>query len=302
MAAYTRGPKQVSITKFAWLTDIHLNFLKIDQRMKFYTEVDSCGADYVLITGDIAESPSIGLILTEMTQRINKPIYFVLGNHDYYRDSINDTRNNIFGALLELQTIPNDNRIYWLSSRVSPTIANNSILLIGSDSWADGRYGDYANSNVIMNDSEVITDLKIASKKSRSSLLSKMQELADDDANRLHRKLNDGIYNTDCNLLIVLTHIPSFPDVCKYNRSNTDKEWLPFYSCKATGDVLLRFAKNHADISILVLCGHTHSATTYKPLPNLIVKAGESEYYKPRIQEILTFDSDNKVEMFNNGL
>ena len=70
--------------------------------------------------------------------------------------------------------------------------------------------------------------------------------------------------------------------------------WLPFYSCKATGDVLLKFANEHPEIKVLVLCGHTHSAAEYQPLPNLLVKCGGSEYYHPKINEILEFDINNE--------
>ena len=275
---------------FALLTDIHLNFLALSERRKFYKEINACSATHVLITGDIAEATSLEMILTEINEYINKKIFFVLGNHDYYDGEIAEVKNLIC-------------KISTLNVNYTTVGLPDAIWLFGSDSWADGRYGDYINSDVIMNDSQLIYDLHISYKIGKRELLNKMQELADRDANQLKEKLWNNIQNThserDHDLFIVLTHIPPFPEVCKYNGRYTKKEWLPFFSCKATGDVLLEFAKENPGINILVLCGHTHSAAQYQALPNLLVKCGGSEYYKPKIQKIfnknnLRFDKKNE--------
>ncbi len=71
--------------KLAWITDIHLNFINLTARQKFYQEIIGSECDGVLLSGDIAEAPSIKDILQELSDFIEKPVYFVLGNHDYYR-------------------------------------------------------------------------------------------------------------------------------------------------------------------------------------------------------------------------
>jgi predicted MPP superfamily phosphohydrolase len=78
--------------KLIWLTDIHLNFLDVNAREKFYHEIADTYCDAVLISGDIAEAPSITKILKEVVNKIKKPIYFVLGNHDYYRGEISEVK------------------------------------------------------------------------------------------------------------------------------------------------------------------------------------------------------------------
>ncbi len=67
--------------KLAWLTDIHLNFLDKSGRKKFYQQIVASQVEAVLISGDIAEAPSVSDILKEMIEQIQMPIYFVLGNH-----------------------------------------------------------------------------------------------------------------------------------------------------------------------------------------------------------------------------
>ena len=80
--------------KLAWLTDIHLNFLQSPQRRQFLEKVKEA-ADAVAISGDIGEGTDVAQYLLEMADVVKKPIYFVLGNHDFYRDSVADTRRRI---------------------------------------------------------------------------------------------------------------------------------------------------------------------------------------------------------------
>ena len=137
---------------YAWLTDIHLNFIDDIARQKFYQEIINTECDGVLISGDIAEAPCLADILNEMANYINKPIYFVLGNHDYYRGKINEVRD----AMTAL-TKKND-KLFWLPASGMQKLDNDTFL-IGQDGWADGRLGDYQNSRVVLNDSRMIADL-----------------------------------------------------------------------------------------------------------------------------------------------
>ena len=81
--------------KLAWITDIHLNFIDIETRQKFYQEIIDSECDRILLSGDIAEAPNIKNLLQELSDFIEKPIYFVLGNHDYYRGQVNDVRREM---------------------------------------------------------------------------------------------------------------------------------------------------------------------------------------------------------------
>src|SRR5262245_17674903 len=130
--------------KLAWLTDIHLNFLEDNERQKFYQEIVNTKCDGVLISGDIAEAPCLAEILTEMADYIDKPIYFVLGNHDYYRGQIKEVRDAMTALTKE-----NENIIWLPASGIQKL--DNDTLLLGQDGWADGRLGDYQNSRTVLN-------------------------------------------------------------------------------------------------------------------------------------------------------
>jgi predicted MPP superfamily phosphohydrolase len=268
--------------KLAWLTDVHLNFFDVNQRKKFYQEIINARCDGVLVSGDIAEAPSIKNILQELAEFIAQPIYFVLGNHDYYRGQIDKVRQ-------EMTALTESNEcLFWLPASHLLQLDRHT-LLVGQDGWADGRLGDYHNSRVALNDSRMIADLFQEKLVGRSRLLAKMQQLADYDANQLQESLAHAAIQRP-QRIIVLTHIPPFKEACLHEGKISDGDWLPYFASKASGDALMNICTVHPDIDFLVLCGHTHGKAKYCPLPNLIVEAGHAEYNRPEIQKIISIE------------
>mmetsp|Transcript_29521 Transcript_29521/g.40563 ORF Transcript_29521/g.40563 Transcript_29521/m.40563 type:complete len:268 (+) Transcript_29521:600-1403(+) len=263
--------------KLAWLTDVHLNFLSEDAKIKFYREVVDSSCDRVVISGDIAEARSIIEILKGMASEIKKPIYFVLGNHDYYGSDVISIRNKM-QELCESEQL-----LHWLPFSGVQKLENQTIIL-GEDCWGDGRFGDYGRSRVQLNDSVYIKDLSVSS--SKEDLLRRMQLLADNDAKQLDISLRDAIINLKPAKVLVIIHVPPFRETSMHEGKISNDDFLPFFSSKVTGDVLLKVAAENEGIEFIVLCGHTHSSAFWQPLRNLTVKAGAAIYCKPNIQEI----------------
>ena len=71
-----------------WLTDPHLDFLESDALETFISRVAAEESDGLIISGDIAESHTVLPILERFDQVLKTPVYFVLGNHDYYGSDI----------------------------------------------------------------------------------------------------------------------------------------------------------------------------------------------------------------------
>ncbi len=274
--------------KLTWLTDIHLNFLDESRREQFY-QIVSKGSDAIVISGDIAEATSVTKILEEIAAHINKPIYFVLGNHDYYLGQVNIVRNSM------MMLTKNHPNLFWLTA-CEPIFLDNNTLLVGEDGWADGRYGNYSNSRVSVNDSRLIADLFQQKIVGRFQLLEKMQQLADEDASNLYNKLNLAASHNPSKILVI-THVPPFKETAMHEGKVSDDDFLPFFSSKATGDVLLKFAKEQPSMEILVLCGHSHDECKYSPIDNLSVYVGRAEYNQPCVQGVI--DIQNSVICWN---
>lgn len=201
--------------KIAWLTDLHLNFLEKQERIDFYQTVIKSKADGVLISGDSAEAPSIRELLVEMKQIIGKPIYFVLGNHDFYRGSVGSVREDMTRLTQAVEGL------YWLPASGIHKLRND-VFLVGTDGFADGRYGNYEKSAVVLNDSYMIAELYQEKLYSKTQLLLKMQQLADEDAKQLSHDIEMCV-STHCpKKIVVLTHVQPFPEVCMYDGQQTD--------------------------------------------------------------------------------
>jgi 3',5'-cyclic-AMP phosphodiesterase len=264
--------------RIAWLTDIHLNFLTESAIQDFVSDVRASNPDAILIGGDIGESHDNAELLYSMQKALNCPIYFVLGNHDYYLSSITEVRS----AINEMAVDTKELTYLTFSGCVHLTA---STILIGHDSWADGRFGDYENSDVMLNDYYYISDLKGIDKSKR---LAVMQSLAQEAADHFRKYLAEAFDKVD--KVILLTHVPPFREACLYLGKISDNYSLPHFSCKIVGDVLLEIMRAKPDKNLTVLCGHTHDKAEVNVLPNLKVIAGGAEYRSPEIQRIIEID------------
>jgi len=260
------------MTQLAWLTDIHLNFLSWEQVDEFLDMLNQHPADGFLISGDLTEAPLLESTFRSMELRLRKPVYFVCGNHDYYRGSITAVRQAIPAWIADLPTLT------WLSGagviELSPSLG-----LIGHDGWGDGRYGDYDASPMILNDFIVIEELHLWSAQDR---LVQLMALGDKSAAHFRQTLPAALDAYPA--VIVLTHVPPFVETCLNDGQPSDADGLPFFACKAVGDVLLEMAERYPHRQITVLCGHTHSACDVQILPNLRVLVGGATYKYPMVQ------------------
>ncbi len=99
------------------------------------------------------------------------------------------------------------------------------------------------------------------------------------------------------NHVIVLTHISSFRESCWHEEAISADDWLPHFSCKAVGDVLVKFMEGSPDKQMTVFCGHIHSSGKCKVLPNLEVKTGAAKYGSPMIQKIVRLGQQRKFDI-----
>ena len=156
--------------------------------------------------------------------------------------------------------------------------------MVGHDGWGDGRYGNYFQSPVRLSDQELIQGflpiwiIMGCSKKS-------WRYLGDEAAQALRAPLVKAL--DSFSRVICLTHVPPFKEACWYQGQVGNDDWLPYFACKAVGDLLLEVMGNRPNNQLTVLCGHTHHDGVVQMLPNLRVVTGSAEYGAPHIYQVL---------------
>ena len=263
--------------RLVWLTDIHLDFLPNHRFDSFFSSIRAQKPDAVIISGDIGEGPTVAYYLKRLEKRLQCPIYFVLGNHDFYHSSIADV-SKVIRDLSEQSAL-----LTWLNTCTAPIQLAPGVALVGHDGWSDGRLGDFLHSDVMMEDYQKIAELRDLDPTVR---LERLHALGDAAADHLRALLPAAL--ADYEHIIVVTHPVPYREVCLYQGqvASPNNPYLPHFTCKAIGDLLLEVMTAHPHQRMTVLCGHTHGAGEAHLLPNLHVIVGGAEYGQPVVQQV----------------
>lgn len=272
----------------AWLTDIHLEFSPPLVREQLFEGIGRADLAAVLIGGDISTAHNLVGELRALQERLDVPVYFVLGNHDYYDGSIRGVRRKVT-TLCDRST-----HLHWLP-RSGIVELTPTTCLIGHGGWADGRSGNYSGSDVMLNDYLVIQELSHLGKELRLEIMQGLARAAADHFEALLPAAFDKYER-----VLVLMHVPPFEAATWHEGRISDPDWLPHFCCTCAGDALRGEMERHPDSEMLVLCGHTHSAGTARILPNLHVITGSAIYGHPRIQSIIDIGA-TMDEILNNA-
>ncbi len=261
----------------AWITDPHLNFLDEEKLQHFIAKLAGRSEDGLLITGDIAEAPSVIGYLEHLDEALPFPVWFVLGNHDFYRGGIVATRKVVSEMSVQATRVR-----YLTASRVislSPKTA-----LVGHDGWADGRCGSFLTSSIDMNDYHLIQDLICSSKEQR---LKRLMTLGDEAAVHLREVITEALLIHE--EVIVATHVPPYAGACWYQGQAVCNEWTPHFTCLAVGWAMNEVMANHPNKRLRVLCGHTHSRGIFQATENIVVETGDAVYGAPALQPVVYY-------------
>ncbi len=264
------------VLSLLWATDIHLDHVSPERGVSFIREMASKNPSAVLITGDISTAETVDKWLIFMDRTFNCPVYFVLGNHDYYHGSIEGVRQRV------RQVTRNTLRVKWLPEMGVVMLTPNTAL-IGCDGWGDARLGDFERAETKMSDYIYIKELIGLD---RPRIKQVLNALGLDSARYLARVLPDAM--NQAQFIIIATHVPPFAEACWHQGRRGDAKWVPNYTCGAMGEVIQTAAQNSMYHHFLVLCGHTHGYADVHILPNLHIKVGEVEYGNPIVQDIIT--------------
>jgi predicted phosphohydrolase len=261
-----------------WVNDIHLDFLDRDAVDSYLLSVVRERPEVLLVGGDISTASLVEPHLQRIEELLDVPICFVLGNHDFYHGSIARVRRKV------RDLCERSERLHWLNlTGVFPLTRETA--LVGHDGWGDARLGNYKTTQVELSDFFLIDDLRA---KERSELVEILRGLGDETADHFRAVLPEALASFPN--VVVLTHVPPFPEATWYDGKVSNDDWLPFFCCKAAGDVLTEQMSKHPESTLTVLCGHTHGEGEVQILPNLRVVTGGARYQHPQIQAVLELE------------
>lgn len=266
--------------RLAWATDIHLDHCDAATQQDFIQCIQDASADALCLTGDLSDGPQIQGHLEQLAQALELPIYFVLGNHDYYHRSLAEVRR-------EMRELSRSSRfLHWMPvSGVIPL--NASTAIVGHDAWGDGLHGDVYKSWIKMSDFRLIQELKEASEIGVEERVALLQHLGQEAADYLGQLLPEALEQYE--KLVLLLHPPPYREACLYGAEVADDHWAPYFTCKAVGDLLDALLPHYPHCSVTVLAGHTHNVCDLQLRANLRVLVGAAEYEKPRLERVLSF-------------
>ncbi len=262
--------------RVAWVTDIHLNFVHPGVFDGFCRAVRAANPNLVLVGGDIGEAPTVEEYLGMLQDELQRPIYLVLGNHDFYRGSISEVRAAV------KRRCARSAWLRWLPQEGAVEITAETGL-VGHDSWADGRLGAGPRSSVMLNDYVFIRELAGLSTEER---FRRLNGFGDEAAKYVREVLSRALDRY--RRVVMLTHVPPFREAAWHNGGICDDDHLPHFACQTVGEVLREVMQARPDRELEVLCGHTHGSGFTQVLPNLSVRTGGATYGQPEVQEILT--------------
>lgn len=257
-----------------------MNHVPVSAWETWVGEIHACQADGLIVTGDISEGDDVVFELRRLAEAVNQPIFFVLGNHDYYQSSIAATRRRVM-------EVCRDHPLLNYLTDTQPIALTGHSYILGDDGWGDATQGDYDRSPVRLNDFRLIADFREVSPRTWKQRL-RCEGLA--SAERLTQKLE--ALPEDAQQVLVITHVPPFREACWYQGHTTDDWWAPFFVCGAVGDALSAFTRSRPQTQLTTLCGHTHHGGVAQMSSNHRVYTGAAEYGVPRVEAVVSISNE----------
>jgi len=274
--------------RLAWASDIHLDHAGPDRTRGFCAKVRAAGASALLLGGDISTAPRLVEDLEALADAVGLPVHFVLGNHDHYGGSVAGV-----GAQVAALAHP---ALDWLEGRGWRELAPG-VGLVGEGGWGDARCGAFHDSDVILNDYIMIAELRAVfdlpgcdgTLAGQDDLERALRDLGAASAARLRPVLEEAA--AACRQVLVLTHVPPFPEGALYDGVPSLPAWQPGFVCGALGEVIAATASAHPRTTFTVLCGHTHGGGTARIAANVASHIQAAQYGFPAFQ-IVTGGAD----------
>lgn len=253
--------------KYLWYTDTHLDKKTPWAKANFFRHLKKEDPTGIFLTGDISSGAMLTLDLTLLAKSVNCPIYFVLGNHDYWFSSFEETHDKV-RKLCQKYT-----NLVWLTEsdviHLTPDVA-----LIGAEGWYDVRIGDPKYLKPTF-DWMLIKDFrKLSSWEKRVELF---RQKSEESCHILVDKIEKCI-EQKCKNIYLLTHVPPWKEATRDEGTFMEKIWLPYNVNLALGKAIEESMEDLKKRQLTVLCGHTHTQRNILVSRNVNCLVGDGNY------------------------
>ena len=235
--------------------------------------------DAVLVTGDFATAASLPRWLRAYRRMTDRPLYFILGNHDFWGGGVAEVREEVRRLSADI-----DGLVYLTVA--DPVTLAPGVALVGHDGWYDARSGRWDAPRFRMQDWDQVTDF--AAITGHDGIVAVARRLADAAEAELLPRVEAAAQRHAT--VLVATHVPPWPPP-PGSRRHPDGEWIaPWYVAEQLGHALERAAAAHPAVTFRVRAGHAHVRWEGIAIaPNLTCDVGGARYGSPVIERVLEF-------------
>jgi predicted phosphohydrolase len=257
--------------KYIWLTDSHLYFFN---RYKLLNSILDQKAKAVFLTGDFSEGPSFLSNLEFFGKKLGRPLYFVMGNHEYHFSSFAKTHQAVRDLCAKYP-----NLIWMTENGIVPL--NDEAAVIGTEGWYSVDVGNPIYLQYTFDWWMIEEFRKLPSMKKR---IEKFKDLASDSAKLITKNLSEAIetYKT----VYLLTHFPPYREADRYHSWISETFWEPYNTNITMGKAIDKVMENNKKRNVIVLSGHTHSPMQIHVSRNVECRVGKGSYHKLTDDEI----------------
>lgn len=263
--------------KFLWFSDIHLERASSYDKIKFLYSLIKEKPAGIFLTGDISNGIKLCYHLRIIAIIANCPIYFSLGNHDYYFSSLEKTTNKL------RRLCQKHKNLIWLNDIKFARLSKKTAV-IGVDGWYDV---DKGNPNLL----KYTTDwLFVKDFRKLPSIVERMdlwKKIAYDSALNAEIKINE-VINAGFKNIYLLTHFPPWQEATKDVGSIFENFWISYNTNLTLGRKIKEVMSKHNNIRLTVLSGHTHEQSIVWIRKNIQCIVNDSNYLGgPQIRNII---------------
>lgn len=252
---------------FLWHTDTHLGLMPWT-KVNFIYRIIKDNPKAIFLTGDISTGMITPIDLAFLASCVKCPIYFVLGNHDYYFSSFSKIHDKVRRVCEEY---PN---LIWLTESEPIEITKEKVL-IGTEGWYDASFG---NPKYLRATFDWIFIEELRCLPSMSKRIEKFKELSQQSCVIIENKLKKCV-EKGYKEIYILTHFPPWKESTHHIGTFFEKFWLPYNVNGQLGKTIEDIMKYHKEINVIVLAGHTHKEGWASPYKNVRCHVGAGNYH-----------------------